>query len=964
MRTMKRVLAVALAFAMVLTGLYLVKMDGAEVQAAAADVNKDMLDVKVQIATDNSNVMRFIASVDSLDYYKVGFEVTPEGGTKKTHETKTVYERISSTTDSVKYTFSPKVIDTESEYFVTAKLQASAGVDYTVRAFVITLDNETVYGASRCVAVEDGQANTPLNLSFETTDTTIEKGDSLDVTYTDGTTDAEVIAVDGTTVHVRVDVDKSQLDSATKFTFGDAGSVIYRNLYTSYANGADTTWYDVYNAAGETKFVIATDADLYGLQTLSISNNFSGKIIYLVSDIAANTNTPTTKADWDALDKTGLETWYGIGGNTGWTLKTPFAGTFDGQEHTISGIYMSGTTSDCVGFFRATAAGSKVSNFRLEDSYISGSTIGLGSIVGRAVGTFDTIYSNAVVVNKGTTNAKYGTGGIIGLVNWAGNATCTNCQFDGHVYVTFNCGGGIVGGVYSGKKLDMGYCLNTGTLEKDDSVEAAARVGGLCGDTSNGTLNITNCLNAGSRVTTYTNQTGSLIGMVDTSGIATINNSYGVGDDWNSRVTGSVKGSVSGNYATTTVTKVGITGYDGMSVSGLDYTNYWTLMADETPALKSFATSGRLHTPDVEWNQSKDGAYEIGTIAELAGVAWKVNAAADGYADADYVLTTNITANTGDSSKWKNEAPVYEWIPIGSSDTITFQGTFDGQGNSISGIYVEGSAAYQGLFGIMNGATVENLQILNSCIKNSAAFTGSVVGRSMGSAENSSITNIYSDAILVSTLTGDYGRAGGIVAQIDTGITTVESCWFDGEIISAGARIGGVLGCGAAGTTKLSNCLVTGQISNTSEVSVLYVGGIIGGTMGNNTNNAWELKDCLFAGTMNLKASSYAGILVGHSSWSAGRTAEDLYAASNVATVDGTETTIGIAYGVLASSSGIHDLTGKSLLGYDAINSATGLDYTSGWALREGKIPVPATLFETCCPGDVRLDVANAPSAE
>ena len=986
-KTMKQMLAALLAVAMVITGLYVVPTVAEKVQAeeteewtTAEQVPTEMLDVKFQTAKDGS-VMRFISSVDSLDYYKAGFYVTPVGGSVIPHDTKTVYERIKSTTDGVEYEFSPKVVDTTSGYFVTAKMEISDPAQYyTVQAYVILRDGLTVVsGEKRCVCANDGLTSTPLNLSFvNDTATVVKKGDKLDVTYTTdnagtATTDvvegATVIGVDGTTVHVSVDVSKASLRSATRFTFASGettvGSEIYRNLYTEYSVvGADTSWYNICES-GEKKFTIATDADLYGFQSLSITDGFSTKTIYMVSDIKANSNTPSTKEEWDTFDKKDLIPWYGIGGNTSWTFKTAFAGIFDGQGHTLSGIYGSAGNTMCYGLFRATASGSTVKNFRLEDSYLTSSNVGLGSIVGRAVGTFNNIYSNAVVINTGDKYVDsgkeyyvYGTGGIIGVVNWAGNATITNSQFDGYAMVYSLCGGGIVGGVYNGKSLTMNYCHNSGTLAKDDTIVEAARLGGLCGDVSEGTLSIANCLNVGARSTTYTNRTGSLIGLVDTNGKAVINNTYGTGDSWSSKLIGATSGTVSGSYATSTVTNTSISGYSGTSLTGLDYSNYWTLMADGTPALTTHAKNGRLYYPDVEWDTTEDGKYKISTPEELSGVAYKVNTGDTTAQSASYVLTKDIALNK-EGYDWEKDVPVYEWMPIGRSETTAFKGILNGAGYTISGVYIDGSTELQALFGITKGATIEKVAIVGGCVKNSAHYTAGVVGRAI----SSTIQSVYVDVDLISTSTSEHARVGGICGQTDTNTITIEKCWFDGTITSVGGRIGGLVGNGAAGTTVLSNSLVSGSIKNTYESSVLYVGGIIGGCNNADTNK-WEIKNCLHTVNMNLKVSTYAGKVVGHSFWTSSRhKAEDVYASSAKAVVNNVETTINIANGTMASFAGIKNLNDASLLGYDAMaqGAATGLDYTNDWALRDGKIPVPATLFELFCSDDIRLNPANAP---
>ena len=254
-----------------------------EVSASASTwakfVPENVLGLKCQIATtaetDGSTyLMRFVSSVDGLDYAKVGFEADDGSGKRLKNEASTVYERIYSTSDSVKYEFSPKIVDTKSEYFVTAKMKVTdMNRDYEVRAFWVTFDGTKVYGPSRCVCVNDGQSTcSTVNVSFcnsgniDLTNVTELKANDYG---------AVIVGIDGDTVHTRVSADAKAFKSATllQFTLTNGttvGSTIYRNLYTEYdgtENSIDTSWYTVYQEAG-TEFTIATSADLYGFSKL------------------------------------------------------------------------------------------------------------------------------------------------------------------------------------------------------------------------------------------------------------------------------------------------------------------------------------------------------------------------------------------------------------------------------------------------------------------------------------------------------------------------------------------------------------------------------------------------------------------------------------------------------------------------------------------------------------------------
>ena len=117
----------------------------------------------------------------------------------------------------------------------------------------------------------------------------------------------------------------------------------WRNLNTTY-NGSnpDSSWYTA--ISDEKEFVIATNADLYGLSVLANATNkntFEGKTIYLSADIEANKGKATLEG-WNATGENNTSyPWTPIGSFD----VSRFNGIFDGQGHTISGLYGKGKLS-------------------------------------------------------------------------------------------------------------------------------------------------------------------------------------------------------------------------------------------------------------------------------------------------------------------------------------------------------------------------------------------------------------------------------------------------------------------------------------------------------------------------------------------------------------------------------------------------------------------------------------------
>ena len=176
-------------------------------------------------------------------------------------------------------------------------------------------------------------------------------------------------------------------------------------------------------------------------------------------------------------------------------------------------------------------------------------------------------------------------------------------------------------------------------------------------------------------------------------------------------------------------------------------------------------------------SQDDDGYYLIGTAAELYGFAELVN---NGNATANAKLTADIVVNGNvlDANGEANTDDFVQWTPIGNDyiEGKVYSGTFDGQGHTISGLYVSGSGWFVGFVGQVSGtAVVKNLGIVDSYFSSSNNNLGSIVG---GVAEKSSVTiaNVYS----TSTVKGD-NWIGGLVGGGGNGSVTIINSYFAGK---------------------------------------------------------------------------------------------------------------------------------------------------------------------------------------
>ena len=72
------------------------------------------------------------------------------------------------------------------------------------------------------------------------------------------------------------------------------------------------------------------------------------------------------------------------------------------------------------------------------------------------------------------------------------------------------------------------------------------------------------------------------------------------------------------------------------------------------------------------------------------------------------------------------------WVPIGNRDIIKYRGTFDGNGKTITNLYINASQTSQnnmGLFGYTYQSTIKNLTFENANVTNTQSNTGILVGK-------------------------------------------------------------------------------------------------------------------------------------------------------------------------------------------------------------------------------------------
>ena len=294
-------------------------------------------------------------------------------------------------------------------------------------------------------------------------------------------------------------------------------------------------------------------------------------------------NTGVLDANKNLVSKSDLTEWKPIGAR--WSSYT---GTFDGQGHTISGLYFNNPTSSYVGLFGSIGANGKISNVGVLDSYFQFSELG-GGVCG---------------VNYGTVRDCKNTGSVRGLAAIGG--VCGLNEKGGIIENSFN--EGTVSGTGDNVQQVGGVCgYNNGTIKScynTASVSGQNSVGGVCGFNSRGI--ITNCFNEG----TVSGQTfvGGVCG--NGCGVTTTNCFNG--------------GFVSGQSHVS-----GVCGYDYNYDGTL--TNCYYLSDTAKGGINGKDVSGKAEGKSIEQFKSGEVAYLLNGSTSEGELAWYQKLGTDAY---------------------------------------------------------------------------------------------------------------------------------------------------------------------------------------------------------------------------------------------------------------------------------------------------------------------------------------------
>ena len=211
------------------------------------------------------------------------------------------------------------------------------------------------------------------------------------------------------------------------------------------------------------------------------------------------------------------------------------------------------------------------------------------------------------------------------------------------------------------------------------------------------------------------------------------------------------------------------------------------------------------------------------------------------------------------------------WIPIGTSYTNRYQGTFDGNGKTIRNLYINATSGDAGFFGYAEKGSIKNITFDNAKVKNTDDYhTGILAGfeelciiENIKTLANCSVEGKDHVGGIAGRASGDIGNCenhamvngayfvGGIVGDYRDSGKSIISCANYGVVTGTGNSVGGIAGHFGSGT--IQNCANYGDITGAD-----IVGNLIGEGYTCNLNNV------LGTGNVTATSADRAGLLVGN----------------------------------------------------------------------------------------------------
>ena len=198
------------------------------------------------------------------------------------------------------------------------------------------------------------------------------------------------------------------------------------------------------------------------------------------------------------------------------------------------------------------------------------------------------------------------------------------------------------------------------------------------------------------------------------------------------------------------------------------------------------------------------------------------------------VIDMSTVCHAADKSQNLEEL---SWEPIGKYGyEYQYGGTFDGNGKTITNLYINASQNNVGLFGCTSKGTIKNLTFEYANVTNTGVFTGILVGypdasnlrnikisntcQIKGGKETGGIAgdfdgNAY-NCVNYATVQGNY-RVGGLFGYCSNKKSSITTCANYGNVTATSTDAGGLVGYFISGT--IQDCANYGDVKGTERVA-------------------------------------------------------------------------------------------------------------------------------------------------
>jgi len=703
-------------------------------------------------------------------------------------------------------------------------------------------------------------------------DTTV---DAATVSVYDGTPDYSwFVSADGTGTLTYVDATEYTLTKADEF-------MGFANL----VNGAAKVTYVDSSTSTETTAAVP-------------AQRFTGKTIKLGKNLVINQG----DADTWTKETTGLYEWVPIGHDKGSgsgtsSVNLTFQGTFDGQDHYISGVFSNSKWSNNTqykavgakgvpadgrdnGFFFHASNGAVIKNFSIINSAFinagKGGTDfqGNSSVCTRITGkvTIENIYSDAYV------NGLWGTGAIVGYANksYTNQSNSLDCNYVKNCVFT-----GTLVKETTNTNRSGGFALMVGCIEGVYCyIEDNLFAGDLKGNTK--------LWNSGKEHIGVANS--KLAYIKNCQAIINGKTLYNDADysDW-TQTTNNLFGGIVPTKPYTLYQGLDMNSYDLYEASQATDDNmygWFTVDANGKATVKTYTLNSAeafigfrnlVNGEGKGWHDADaDSVIDDGEIIAVAAQPFadiarvdkgtKPGEASNAKSSEWYVtsvsnqitvkLGVNIVLNEGDASTWtKDTTGLYEWIPIGHNNIqlLPFSGIFDGDGKYISGVFSPAKWDSADV-GCPGSVTVSYTTFDGKTATKSGQ--GWTAGRDNGLFGGTSGATLKNFAVINSTFinwysSGNYQGNGSLVSRANSG-TKIDNVYSDAYVTGT-YGVGGLVGfvggnSSNLGACSITNCIYAGTLTKANQNASHTAFGVL---VGVNESKAMTVTDCVFAGTLN-----------------------------------------------------------------------------------------------------------------